>query len=73
MAKITLCSAGAGITDELFSVDMDNPDHIEVFIRLVQNGGRASGLPKPTVTVESDENFQDIGEHNRWAFDKTKL
>ena len=73
MAKVTVCSADAGSWDQIFSVEMEEPEHIEMLVHLVKNGGIASGLLKPAVTVESNGHFQDISKQNDWVFDHTKL
>lgn len=73
MAKVTVCSAGAGSTDQVFSVEMEEPEDIEMLVRLVKNGGKATGLLQPAITVESNGHFQDISNKNGWVFDRTKL
>lgn len=73
MAKLTLCSDGYDISDQVFTIEIDGFNEISVFIELVKNGGVPSGLIKPAVIIESEGKEQTVSHRNDWQIDEAQL
>ena len=73
MAKLTLCSDGYNIADQVFTIEIEGVNEISIFVKLVKNGGIASGLIKPAVNIESNGNEQTVSHRNDWQIDTSIL
>ncbi len=73
MAKLTLCSDGYDISDQVFTIEIDGLNEISVFINLIKNGGVSSGLIKPAVIIDSNGKEQTVSHRNDWQIDESKL
>ena len=66
---VTLCSDGADVSDQLFTIELSTFNEIATFIKLVELGGIQAGLIKPVVNISGDGNKElSISERNGWRF-----
>ncbi|PSU34674.1 hypothetical protein [Photobacterium lutimaris] len=73
MAKVTLCSDGADVSDQVFTIDLERKKDILAFINLVKHGGVSSGLVKPAVQVQSSGKSQTVSHRNDWHLDDSLI
>jgi hypothetical protein len=73
MAKVTLCADGFDISDQVFTIELDEQRQIETFVQMVKSGGVKSGLRKPAVIIKTRQGEQVASERNNWFVDAEML
>jgi len=73
MAKLKLYSNGMEKDHIVLSFETSDVVYIELFIKLVKNGGIASGLINPTISIKHGSEIVTVNAKNNWYFNSESL
>ena len=68
MVPVTLCADNLDVSDQVFTVHLKKSD-VSLFVSLVKNGWRESGLTKPALIIKGENGEQVASERNSWQVD----
>lgn len=66
--KVTLCSDGFDISDQVFDMEIALISQLRVFVSLVEHGWSPTGLIKPAVLIRcADGREVEVSRRNNWS------